>query len=249
MLSLSANSPLLRRFPVVHVTRREDKNPFNPNGLPYAQFPDQTTRVIDSVRLEARGKALALIIRDHYRDFVGTVEWLLDDQGNGRVSMDYAYHGETFSVSEAGLRFLFDLSCDEIRWRRKTEWDVYPEDHIGRPQGRAQAHAQRQRTPAVFPPYLARPHWPWHLDENEFGTRDFRATKYNIYETSLVASGGSGCRILADGNANARACLGEDGVQLYTLLASPPQQLTRSNHLTASFHIQLLAGRDGLGRR
>ncbi len=222
----------LERFPVLHVTRREDKNVFNPGGAPYAQFPDRGTRVIDSVKLESRGPALAMTVHDHYRDFAGSVELLIDTAGCGTVKMDYTYTGSTFNVSEAGLRFLFDSSHDEISWRRKSEWDIYPEDHIGRPEGHAKAHGFRSNG-------LNRPHNPWYLDENEFGARDFRATKYNIYDASLLNSGGAGIRVLSDGTDNVRACLATNGVQFHILLSSPPAQLARNSHLTATFHVQL----------
>jgi len=221
----------LERFPVLHVTRREEKNVFNPGGVPYAQFPDQSTRVIDSVKLDNRGPAVAMTVHDHYRDFSGTVELLIDNSGCGTVKMDYTYSGVPFNVSEAGLRFLLKPSCNEISWRRKSEWDVYPEDHIGRPEGKAKAHG-------YLPNGLNRPHTPWYLDENEFGARDFRATKYNIYDASLLNPGGEGVRVLSDGTDNVRACLSTNAVQFHTLLSSPPAQLAKNGHLTATFHIQ-----------
>jgi beta-galactosidase len=232
----------LKNFPVLHVTRLEEKNAFNPNGLPFARYPDESSRVIDSVIAEKRADGLAVIVRDHYKNFQGSVEMLLDKNGNALVSFDYIFSGETFKVSEAGLRFLFDERCDEISWRRQTEWDVYPDDHIGRPEGRARAHAPGKWSQTPPSPFLSAPSWPWYLDANEMGTRDFRATKYTIYEAALLAQNDAGIRVFSNGEANVRSCLAKDGVQFHTLLAAPPAQLAKTNHLSGIFSVRLSAG-------
>ena len=169
--------------------------------------------MIDSIAVAKRGEALAITVRDHYKRFAGHVEMLLDHQGQMAASFQYQYSGEPFNVSELGLCFLMDRKCQEIRWRRRTEWDVYPDDHIGRPQGNATAQMDKQWGEVGLPPYLSRPRWGWHLDANRFGTRDFRATKYNIYESRLLAPDGSGIRADSDGTANVRCCLSSSGVQ------------------------------------
>ena len=76
------------------------------------------------------------------------------------------------------------------------------------------------------------------------GTRDFRATKYNIYEATLLAPNGAGIRVDANGSASVRACLTEEGVAFQALLAPPPAQLTKTNHLSGTFSIRLLAGQN-----
>jgi hypothetical protein len=232
----------LLQFPVLHVARRESRNPFNPNGLSYAQYPGAGTRVIESVTVEPRDGALAITIRDRYAGFAGSVELLVDDAGAAEASFHYAYTGETFDLSEVGLRFLVDNRCREIRWDRKTEWDVYPADHIGRPTGRAFAQPPRKYGTVPFPPYHDRPEWPWHLDMNAFGTRDFRAAKYNIYEAELVSPCGLGIGAYSDGSVNVRACLAPDGVQFHTLLSAIPSPLANGATCSGKFVMRLLPG-------
>ena len=227
-------------LPKLHVTRREEKNPFNPNGLPFARYPEDGTRVIDSIAAEQRADGLAIALRDHYKDFRGGVTLLLDAEGSALVSFDYTYLGTAFSVSEAGLRWNLDQKCQEIAWRRQSDWEVYPENHLGRAEGRAQARPPGQWSKAPFPPYLAPPAWPWHLDANEMGTRDFRATKYHIYEAALLTANGAGLRVYSDGSANVRASLAKDAVQFHLLLGAPPAQLAPSNHLSGSFAVCLV---------
>jgi len=238
--------PLLS-LPTLFVSRKEDKSPFNPNGLPYAQYPDETSRNIDLIAVKEHDSALLIAVQDQFTDFNGSIEILLDKEGCGTITFDYVYSGDTFTVSELGLRFLLEERCQEIRWRRQTEWDVYPEDHIGRPEGRAWARMDKKWGMIGFPPYLSKPACPWHLDENEYGTRDFRAAKYHIYDTALVAPDGSGICVNSDGTANVRANLIEGGVQFHTLLSSPPNRIAAGDQVSGSFSIELLSACKNVG--
>ncbi len=60
-------------------------------------------------------------------------------------------------------------SASPISWRRKALWSVYPENHIGRPEGTAR-----------------------------LGTDDGRAEKENIYEATVNVNG-AGVTALSDG--------------------------------------------------
>ncbi len=221
----------LKQFPTVFAARREDKNVFNPGGVAYAQFPDEATRVIESVTASRKGEALAIVVRDHYRDFKGEVEMMIDRTGQCTVSFKYDYSGTNFNPCELGLRFVVDGKCDKVSWRRQTEWDVYPEDHIGRPTGVAAARGSKVK-------FAVAPSWPWQLDETELGSRDFRATKYNIFETELRSTAGGGIRVEAAGDRNARACVMKDGVFFYTLVAPPPEKIKKGETLVGSFVVK-----------
>ena len=215
--AVSGKAIRLQHMPALFVTRLEERNVFNPGGAPYAEFPDAATRVIDRVQAEVRGNALAIVVKDRYSGFEGATELLIDREGQCTASYDYRYSGEAFSIGEQGLRFSMSEACTEIRWRRQSEWDVYPEDHIGRPEGHASACS-----PAGMRPAGVRPLCPWHLDANEYGTRDFRAAKYNIYDAALTAPDASGLRVDADGSVDVRACLAEHGVLLHVLRSRTP---------------------------
>jgi beta-galactosidase len=231
----------LIRFPRLFVTRQETRNPFNPGGVPYAQYPDQSTRAIDSVTVKPSGEALAIEVKDHYAGYSGYASMVVDDDGLCTASFDYTYSGEAFTASEMGLQFLMDKGCREISWRRQTEWDVYPEDHIGRPEGRANAEREAKWGSAPMP-FGKRPPWPWHLDSNQFGTRDFRATKYNVYEAAIMAPDGSGMRVHSDASANVRACLAPEGVQFHVLVSRPYAPLSSGGRLSGTFVFRLLPG-------
>ena len=89
-------------------------------------------------------------------------------------------------------------SFDELHWKRKGLWTVYPEDHIGRLEGSAKAFVGHEFTGVAGP--TAEPHYPWKDDTNELGTNDFRSTKNAIFWASLTTPQGLGVAALANGD-------------------------------------------------
>ncbi|MCX5759556.1 MAG: hypothetical protein NTU83_13840, partial [Candidatus Hydrogenedentes bacterium] len=245
----STTTPL-RGFPSLFATRLEERNVFNPGGATYAEFPDKTTRLIKSVTAEKRDHALSLRMETGYTGFDGSVEMRIDADGTIQLSYDYRYIGESMNIGEIGLRLIMDKACQEIQWRRQSEWDVYPEDHIGRPEGRAIAAATSSASST--PPHDR----PWRIDANEYGTRDFRATKYNIYEAELRAPNHTALRVDSDGSTDVRACLAPDAVWLHVLqsptagapalpwpLQPPPRKLVTNDSVMGTFAVHLIAAR------
>lgn len=204
-------APLLRR-PMPHVTRF-DYADLLPSAPPYAVFPDDKTREVTAIGLRALPQGLEIAIRERYDRFEGVLTWLIDRRGVGKVTCDYVYTGEEMGAREVGVRCLLRPECDQVRWRRWSEWDVYPEDHIGRTEG--VAHARRRQNPRA--PESQRPAWPWALDQNELGTNDFRAVKLNVYEASVTDQSGTGLRLRAAADRHLRACLAEGGVAVHLL--------------------------------
>jgi beta-galactosidase len=243
--------PGLLRLPLLFVARQESKNAFNPNGLEYMQFPIDGVRTIDDIKFSRHDNALEIIITEHFKDFVGTVNIMLDKSGYAELSFDYVYTGEAFTMSEFGLQIPLDNRYQKIWWRRQTEWDIYPDDHIGRSEGEAYAHQGFESGNTSIISRTKKPDCSWHLDENEYGTRDFRATKYNIYEAEVTGEDGSGIQILSNGTTDIRVNLADKGVMI-NLLVSPIQSgrdnqmgcpvrmIQSGDHLIGSFSIKFL---------
>jgi len=206
-------SPVVK-FPALHITRYDFGDLAGPNAPPYAEFPDAGTRVVEGVTVEERAEGLEITIRDRYEGFAGSVRWLIDKNGVGQVSYDYAYSGEDMNTREAGIKFLLKPECDEVKWRRWSEWDVYPEDSISRTEGSAKARRDEKWGEERWD---KKPEWPWSLDQTELGTNDFRSIKFNIYEASLAAQDGSGVSVHASADVHVRPALSEQGVKLHVL--------------------------------
>ncbi|MEP7257864.1 MAG: glycoside hydrolase family 2 TIM barrel-domain containing protein [Flavitalea sp.] len=248
--------PLLE-FPSFFCARREVRNLFIPDGLRYAEFPEKDKTRIDSALVEEYPQALSIVFKRHDELFQGEVGLLIDKNGQCTLSYDYINKAAEYIPGETGLQFFMDSSCKEISWDRQTEWEIYPDDHIGRATGKAAAYA-KENSANAYPPYLSKPSWGWRHDANEFGTIDFRTSKYRIYEAKLLSPGGAGIEVVSDGTTDVRARLTNGGVlfhatrsitypKLYFDRIHPPrlavdeQPLKKGERLTGSFSVSFIS--------
>lgn len=235
-------APILT-FPELHVTRHDFGDlagyQLKKKVLPYAIFPDVKTRAVESVTVSDTGRGLGLVVKNRYEHFDGTVRWLMDKDGVGKVSYNYTYTGDDLDSREIGIRMLVPAECDTIEWRAWSEWGRFPEDSICRAEGLARAKRDKK-----WPEQHAnvKPMWPWSQDQTELGTADFRSIKFNIYRAWLRAPDGSGARVAANANVHVRACLADNGVMLHVLsqCALTPVTLKNGARLTGEFSIQLV---------
>jgi hypothetical protein len=225
-------------FPAIHVTRYDFGDLNGPNSPPYAVFPDHKSRQFEGIELKAEPGGLRLTVHAHYNHFAGSTSWLLDKNGHSVVTCDYTYSGPPMDTREAGIRFLVRPACDEVKWRRWSEWGAFPKESISRAEGSAKAHRPTKWGAASW---NLRPDWPWSLDETELGTADFRSVKFNVYEAGLIAPDGSGLSLHANADAHFRAALAPDGVAAYMLWRCPLGQaaLKTGDRLQGEFTVQL----------
>ena len=225
-------------LPSVHVTRYDFGDMNGPDSPPYAVFPDAKTRRFERAELKAEPAGLRLTVHDRYAGFAGSISWLLDKQGRGVVSCNYTYSGQPMDTREAGVRFLLKPGCDQVNWRRWSEWGAFPDESISRPAGSAKARRDAKWGAAVW---NQRPAWPWSLDETESGTADFRSVKFNIYEASLTGPDGAGLGAYAQADAHFRAELVPGGVSAHLLWRCPLGQvpLKPGDRLEGKFVIDL----------
>ena len=201
-------------------------------------FPEARARRFDGIDLQPETTGLQMTVRDHYAGFAGSTSWLIEKNGRGVVSCVYTYSGAKMNTREAGIRFLLNPACDQVRWRRWSEWGAFPEDSLSRTTGIAKAHRDPKWGQAIW---NQAPAWPWTLDESELGTADFRAVKFNIYEAALAAPDGSGLSVQANGDVHFRAALATNGVAVHLLWRCPLAQvvLDPGDHLQGRFVVQL----------
>ena len=196
---------------------------------------------VDQISIEPRDGGVAIVVKDHYADFAGAMTWLIDRKGVGRISYDYTYTGPDVAIRELGIRLDANRNCDEIRWHRWSEWDVFPEDHISRTVGVARA-MRDAKWGAANAPESTRPTWPWSLDQTDLGTNDFRAIKFNIYSAVLRSPTGAGVEVRASRCACARL-FSADGVLLHVLsrCTLSPTTLKKGEHLAGQFSVSLIS--------
>jgi len=212
----------VRSFPAIHVTRYDFGDLNGPNSPPYCVFPDAKTRRFEKIEVKAEPTGLRLIVHERYDGFAGSASLLIDRDGRGVVACDYTYSGQPMDTREAGICLLLKGACDEVRWRRWSEWGTFPQESISRTEGATRAHRDKKWGEARW---NVRPAWPWSLDETELGTADFRSIKYHIYEATLASPHGSGLSVSANGDAHFRAGLAPRGVAAHLLWRCPLGQV------------------------
>ena len=97
-----------------------------------------------------------------------------------RVSYDYTYTGKNLETREVGIKALLRPDYDEVKWRRWSEWGVFPKDSHQPDRRAAPRRAAIKNGRSSL--RTCRPAWPWSQDQTELGTADFRSIKFNIYE-------------------------------------------------------------------
>ncbi len=149
-----------------------------------------------------------------------------------RQDNQFSYHldwtGRKAEIQELGWVFTMPHTFDHFSWKRQAQWSVYPDDHIGRPQGTA--------TPDSAKVHI--------LDWSQPDAFDFDSTKYHCDWASLTDSRHQGLRVefAPSQRHQCRAGFGEDGA--YTLIVnkqtSPPQDI--SANTVADLYLTLSPG-------
>lgn len=172
---------------------------------------------IEELQTEQDEAEATVVIRGSYNE-VKNVQFRIKIDGTGLLSISFAFDTPEFTVDEIGVVTDLVETVQSIHWKRRGDWTVYPEYHIGRVEGTAQRN--RGSGSEV---YGEKPEWPWSLDEKEFllfdrmkqtgwrGTRDFRAGRHDIFYYTAMTSTGVALRIESDGTGSARAFVNTDG--------------------------------------
>jgi hypothetical protein len=223
----SNGQPLLVGGPVLMVLPTKDypMTPGYPTPRPLVFTPLNTLCrdwKATSVSGKHTGGAVEIAVAGRYREAAGTYAIRIGGDGDATVSYLFTYTGaEKVAARQIGMVFYVPRSCDILTWKRKSQWSVYPEDHIGRPEGLARALPDASLPGKAGDwmevAYRERPSWSWSMDANALGTRDFRATRLNILRASLKDASGHGITILSDGTQHTRSFL--DGSRVGLLVA------------------------------
>ena len=189
------------------------KNPKS-NTAPLTQWTAK------SVQAQERDGVVEVSIEGSYKEAEGRFVLRFTQDGGVESRYDFTVNDslmpqtgpKVLNPRQLGLVFDLPKTCDQLAWRRKALWTYYPEDHIGRPEGRAKAFPGTPLAKDVL--YREAPAWPWSQDTNPLGSADFRSTKAHIYEASLTGADGAGLRVVSDGTQHARVWVGDSSNHL-----------------------------------
>jgi len=132
------------------------------------------------------------------------------------VTIDYEIMAhEDINPRQIGLIFSMPGDFKHLSWKRNGQWTVYPDTHIGRPEGTATPFPKGMLSTREFG---ATPSWSWEEDTHPMGSNDFRATRDRLTEASLTDEKGDGVRMHSDGTGAFRAFV--HGTKIHFLGAS-----------------------------
>ncbi len=160
----------------------------------------------ESVEARPEAGAVTVTVRGRVANAAG--QYAIRFDGQGRARFDYAFKvSEAINPRQWGLVLYLPRGFDTLRWSRKGQWPVYPDNHIGRPLGTARA-----LTAGRAFKFREAPAWDWKDDQNELGSNDFRSTKSELLWAALSSEKGPGLLLVSDGRQAARAFLDGDRV-------------------------------------
>ena len=143
-----------------------------------------------------------------------TLTYRLDSLG--MIKVDYQLTSKAgIDPRQIGLVFGLPREYELLSWDRIAQWSVYPDDHIGRPNGWVKPFAEGKRNLFQFG---VKPEWPWSADQTSMGSNDFRATREKIKWAELSNASNQGIRVESNGDHAIRSWVEEGKVHL--LIAS-----------------------------
>jgi hypothetical protein len=161
-------------------------------------------RVIQRSETSSSDGKLIYRIYDNTDEARGYTEYIICD---GELQVSYKYELlKEINPRQTGLVFYFQNNFNRLEWERDGQWNYYPDDHIGRLKGEADASNGNPLSGPAGP--SAKPLQAWAFDQNEYGTNDFRSTKMNIINASLT-DGFISVNVVSDGSQSIR-CWKED---------------------------------------
>lgn len=193
----------------------------------------------EKVNIKAQDGTVQIVADGRYTLSAGRMTTTFDANGDVTVGAKLIWDGKPdLNVFFTGITFPIDPALDTLVWRRDALWSAYPDHHIGRAAGVA---------PATGAPELTSKRdnwngedtktWPWSQDLTSGVTRDFRSTKYRLYEGGLVDDAGAGIQLIGHGTHHLQAVPAGDDLDGNTFVREIHGEATPGFHLTLmNFH-------------
>ncbi len=140
------------------------------------------------------------------------IEYNIEIISNGRIKIKYKIKNIPQEIiSEIGIKFELDNSCDSLMWDRNSYWSYYPTNHLATSKGKVSLY------PEVLNKYRTKPVKEWNLDSKSFYYNDAldeesnkrftyiaKSTKENIKTYTLLQEKFPLLTVLGRGNINCR---------------------------------------------
>lgn len=131
---------------------------------------------------------------------------------DGKLVTEYEVECGDYDVSpyQYGLLMQLPKQFEQLNWKRKGEFTIYPENDIARNEGTAMLnpkHVNGVEEPGVVP------NGDWKDDANDLGSNDFRSTKRYIKSAVLQDKTGNSIKVLSDATQASRSWLQDEHIQ------------------------------------
>jgi hypothetical protein len=152
-----------------------------------------------------------IVLEDDPKVIVGHIE---AEYADGRFTYGVEWTGEKADIQELGWAFEMPKAYDRFSWKRQTPWSVYPDNHIGRPEGTARPDSCNVALTNV----------------NRPDAHDFDSTKYECNLASLTNKDGQGLQVEFDPSCRHHVRARIDSSDSYGLVVnkvcSPPRDIS-----------------------
>lgn len=207
---LLQQSPSLMVLPLngegegIQMTGKDQKfTPFNPLCENW---------VAQSVSCTSGEKEISVRVTGAYKEAEGSFEYRFHNNGEVDFIYDFTMLREV-SPRQTGLVFTLPSSFTRLDWKRKGYWSVYPEDHIGALEGKAEAFNASLPLSGLAGPSKS-PSVSWSLDQTAAGSNLFRSTKENVYSVNLKNQEGETLTVISDGSQHTRSWIDGEAIRL-----------------------------------
>lgn len=161
---------------------------------------------VESVEARLEAGTVIFVVKGKYKEAEGEYSIKVDPKEG--IEANYAFVSRIkMNPRQYGMVFDLPRSYDTLGWKRLAQWTVYPENHIGRPEGTAFASILGNEVK-----FRQEPPNEWEDEQNALGTNDFRSTKSSILWASLSSKDGYGLVLLSDGQHSCRCFLNGERV-------------------------------------
>jgi len=166
---------------------------------------------IDTTRID--GVLYQIKVNGSYKEAKGSYTYTFKAMGRLTIEYDFTLK-EDINPRQIGLVFTLPDTYDQLHWKRKGYWSTYPDWHIARLDGSANAFEGVEATP-VGP--RKNPYHEWRHDRTAIGSNDFASTKHNVLRASLQNEGGETFAIRSNKKQHIRCWI--DGKAIKMLVA------------------------------
>lgn len=185
------------------VGRDQNFTPFNPVCEDW---------LASSVSYSTGTEGTDITVKGAYKEAEGQFVYHIDATGGLTVDYDFRMK-QDISPRQFGLRFTLPASYTHLAWKRRGYWNVYPEEHIGALEGKAEAFDRSLPVSGIAGPH-DKPSKSWIYDQTAAGSNNFRSTKTGIEWAELSGKGDEMLRVNSDGTQHTRTWIDGECIRL-----------------------------------